>query len=206
MNKRIWAPMLALLMILSATAAHSANAADDPTTIVRETTDKVLDRVRADKEALEADTGRMYDLVSELIFPHFDFPIMSQFVLGEHWSEADEASRTGFIEQFRKLLVRTYATALLQFSNQEITYPPVEQSGRASFARVMQDIAQPGSSPLSVLYRLHNKSGEWKVYDVSISGVSLIQTYKANFDSKVKKDGLDGLIASLDSKNQQYGN
>jgi phospholipid transport system substrate-binding protein len=57
-----------------------------------------------------------------------------------------------------------------------------------------------------VLYRLHNKSGDWKVYDVSIAGVSLIQTYKANFDSKVKKDGLDGLIASLDSKNQQYGN
>lgn len=203
MKKRIWAPIFALLMILSATAAH---AADDPTTIVRETTDQVLERVRADKEALQADTGRMYNLVSELIFPHFDFPIMSQFVLGGHWSEADESSRAGFIEQFRKLLVRTYATALLQFSNQEITYPPVEQSGRASFARVMQDIAQPGSSPLSVLYRLHNKSGDWKVYDVSISGVSLIQTYKANFDSKVKQDGLDGLIASLDSKNQQYGN
>jgi len=203
MKKRIWAPMLALLMILSATAA---TAADDPTTIVRETTDQVLERVRADKEALQSDIGRMYNLVSELIFPHFDFPIMSQFVLGEHWSKADESSRAGFIEQFRKLLVRTYATALLQFSNQEISYPPVEQSGRASFARVMQDIAQPGSSPLSVLYRLHNKSGDWKVYDVSISGVSLIQTYKANFDSKVKQDGLEGLIASLDSKNQQYGN
>ena len=203
MKKRIWAPMLALLMILSATAA---TAADDPTTIVRETTDQVLERVRADKEALQSDIGRMYNLVSELIFPHFDFPIMSQFVLGEHWSKADESSRAGFIEQFRKLLVRTYATALLQFSNQEISYPPVEQSGRASFARVMQDIAQPGGSPLSVLYRLHNKSGDWKVYDVSISGVSLIQTYKANFDSKVKQDGLEGLIASLDSKNQQYGN
>ena len=203
MKKRIWAPMLALLMILSATAA---TAADDPTTIVRETTDQVLERVRADKEALQSDIGRMYNLVSELIFPHFDFPIMSQFVLGEHWSKADESSRAGFIEQFRKLLVRTYATALLQFSNQGISYPTVEQSGRASFARVMQDIAQPGSSPLSVLYRLHNKSGDWKVYDVSISGVSLIQTYKANFDSKVKQDGLEGLIASLDSKNQQYGN
>ena len=96
MKKRIWAPMLALLMILSATAA---TAADDPTTIVRETTDQVLERVRADKEALQSDIGRMYNLVSELIFPHFDFPIMSQFVLGEHWSKADESSRAGFIEQ-----------------------------------------------------------------------------------------------------------
>ncbi|MEQ8659896.1 MAG: ABC transporter substrate-binding protein [Gammaproteobacteria bacterium] len=200
---RIWAPTLALLLMLTAQAAW---AADDPTAIVQTTTDKVLDRVRADKPALQSDPGKMYDLVSELIFPHFDFGIMSQWVLGEHWSGADDARREAFVEQFRKLLVRTYATALLEFSSQEITYPPVEQKGGGATAVVKQDISQPGSSVIPIVYRLHNKTGDWKVFDVSVDGVSLVKTYRASFGSMIRDGGLDSLIASLDSKNQQYGN
>jgi phospholipid transport system substrate-binding protein len=200
--KRIWASTLGLVLML---AANFAGAASDPTQIVKSTTDQVLERVRADKAALQADPGKMYNLVSELIFPHFDFSIMSQWVLGDHWSSASEDSRAAFVEQFRKLLVRTYATALLEFSGQEITYPPVEQKGGAT-AVVKQDISQPGSSVIPIVYRLHNKTGDWKVFDVSVDGVSLVKTYRASFGSMIKDGGIDGLIASLDSKNQQYGN
>jgi len=162
--------------------------------------------VAQDKPALQSDPGRMYNLVSELIFPHFDFSIMSQWVLGDYWSTADEASRSAFVEQFRKLLVRTYATALLEFSGQKITYPPIEQKGKANTALVKQDIGQSGGSSIPIVYRLHNRAGDWKVFDVSVDGVSLVKTYRASFGSMMKDGGLDGLIASLDSKNQQYGN
>ena len=201
--KRIWAPTFALLMMLAATVVC---AAGDPTAIVQQTTDRVLERVRADKTALQSDPGRMYNLVSELIFPHFDFAIMSQWVLGDHWSSADEGSREAFVQQFRKLLVRTYATALLEFSSQQITYPPIEQKGSGTTAVVRQDISQPGASIIPIVYRLHNKTGDWKVFDVSVDGVSLVKTYRASFGSMVKDGGIEGLIASLDSKNQQYGN
>ena len=102
--------------------------------------------------------------------------------------------------------MRTYATALLEFSGQEITYPPLEQKGGANTAMVKQVISQPGSSVIPIVYRLHNKSGPWKVFDVSVDGVSLVKTYRASFGSMIKDGGIDSLIASLDSKNQQYGN
>ncbi len=187
-------------------AAGPAVAADDATVIVQTTTDQVLERVQSEKDALRADPAKMFKLVSELIFPHFDFGIMSQWVLGEHWNNADETLRGDFVEQFRRLLVRTYATALLEFSDQEITYPPVEQKPNARTAMVRQHIAQPGGGGIPIVYRLHNKSGEWKVFDVSVDGVSLVKTYRASFGSMIRDGGLDGLIASLSSKNAQYDN
>ena len=165
-----------------------------------------MSRIKNEKEALQADPAKMFSLVSELIFPHFDFAIMSQWVLGQHWGNSSEATRGAFVDQFRKLLVRTYATALLEFSDQAITYPPVEQKGTGKTAIVKQEISQPGSESIPIVYRLHNKSGEWKVFDVSVDGVSLVKTYRASFGSMIDDGGLDDLIASLDSKNKKYGN
>lgn len=201
--KHYLASALALVLSWSVTMAQ---ATGEPAAIVQSTTDQVLKRVAQDKPALQSNPGRMYDLVSELIFPHFDFSIMSQWVLGDHWSTADEARRSAFVEQFRKLLVRTYATALLEFSGQQITYPPIDQKGKANTALVKQEIGQSSGSSIPIIYRLHNRSGDWKVFDVSVDGVSLVKTYRASFGSMMRDGGLDGLIASLDSKNQQYGN
>ena len=181
-----------------------ALAADAPVDIVRATTDSVLERVKTDKEALRADPGKMYDLVSELIFPHFDFNIMSQWVLGDSWAGADADTRAAFVEQFRKLLVRTYATALLEFSDQTIAYPEVEAATQPHTATVKQEINQPGSDTLPVVYRLHDKTGDWKVFDVAVDGVSLIKTYRASFAAAIKNDGLPALIKNLEAKNQQF--
>ena len=107
------AALLATLLVGSA-----AVAVEEPIEIVRSTTDQVVETVKSEREALRADPRKMYNLVSETIFPYFDFGIMSQWVLGDHWQSAGDDVRTQFIEQFRKLLVRTYATALLEFSDQ----------------------------------------------------------------------------------------
>lgn len=189
------------LLILALTF-NLATAAEDPSVIVQSTTARVLERVQSEKAVLQADPAKMFNLVSELIFPHFDFAIMSQWVLGEHWSSAEESARQNFVDQFRKLLVRTYATALLEFSDQEITYPPVEQKG-GNTAVVKQHISTPGSEGIPIVYRVHNKTGEWKVFDVSVDGVSLVKTYRASFGSMIRDGGLDKLIASLSNKNQE---
>ncbi len=194
------------MAVLLACSTSAAAAMDEPGMIVKTTTEKVLERVQNDKAALQADPAKMYTLVSELIFPHFDFDIMSQWVLGEHWGSADDAARGAFVDQFRKLLVRTYATALLEFSDQRITYPPIDQKPGSKTALVKQEISQPGSDSIPIVYRLHNKSSDWKVFDVSVDGVSLVKTYRASFGSMIRDGGLSGLIASLDSKNKQYGN
>ncbi len=201
--KRCLGSFVALMFVV---ITNYSIAADDPGAIVRATTGDVLERVQAEKESLQADPIKMYDLVAELIFPHFDFTIMSQWVLGEHWGRADEATRENFVEHFRKLLVRTYATALLEFSDQDINYPEIEQKGGTKTAVVKQEISQPGGSSIPIIYRLHNKSGAWKVFDVSVDGVSLVKTYRASFGSMIKDDGLEGLIAQLSDKVKQYSN
>jgi phospholipid transport system substrate-binding protein len=193
-------------IMLIAWASGAFAAAMEPSDIVRNTTDKVLERIQSERDALRADPGKMYNLVAEMIFPHFDFGIMSQWVLGKHWNEADDATRENFLEQFRRLLVRTYATALLNFSDQSITYPPIDQKGGANTAMVKQQITQPGATTIPVIYRLHNKLGDWKVFDVSVDGVSLIKTYRASFGSIIKNGGLNALIDSLNAKNRQYSN
>ncbi len=104
--KKVWLPAWMLVMLLTATTELSAMEA--PMDIVRNTTDEVLNRVKSDRDALRQDPAKMYMLVSEVIFPHFDFPIMAQWVLGTHWKSANEDSRTEFVQQFRKLLVRTF--------------------------------------------------------------------------------------------------
>ena len=185
--------------------AHTATAMEAPRDIVRNTTDQVIERIKSDRDALRADPAKMYSLVSELIFPHFDFPIMAQWVLGTSWKEADEASRAAFIEQFRKLLVRTYATALLEFSDQAITYPDNGEPQQGRTVVVRQEIEQTGSEPILLGYRLHNASGDWKVFDVAVDGVSLVKTYRASFASIIKDGGLGGLISSLSEKNKEIG-
>jgi phospholipid transport system substrate-binding protein len=202
MKRFLRVSMASFLLMVSALAFAASEA--PPLDIVRSTTDSVLARVKTDKDALRADPGKMYNLVSEVIFPHFDFAVMAQWVLGDSWAGASETTRTAFVDQFRKLLVRTYATALLEFSDQTIAYPDAEQTTAANTATVRQEISQPGSESIPIVYRLHNKSGDWKVFDVAVDGVSLIKTYRASFAAAIKNDGLPALIQSLEAKNQQF--
>ena len=178
----------------------------EPETIIKSTTEQVLERVRKDKEALKDNPGEMFHLVSDLIFPHFDFGVMSHFVLGKNWKELTEEKRQEFMDQFRKLLVRTYASALLEFSDQEISYIPDEGKGQGKTAKVMQQIDTGAGDPMLIAYRLHNRDVNWKVFDVSVSGVSLVKTYRASFQSITNSEGIDGLIGSLKEKNEKFGN
>ena len=192
-------PGISSALLLFVVSIGALATVSEPSDVVRTTTDKILERIKNEKEYLRENPGKMYLLVSEMVFPHFDFAIMAKWVLGRHWSETDEETRDAFVEQFRKLLVGTYATALLNFSDQAI-----EQTGRVNTALVKQQITQPGSATIPVIYRLHNKSGDWKVFDVSVDGVSLVKTYKASFGSIINNSGLSGLLDSMISKNQQY--
>jgi phospholipid transport system substrate-binding protein len=197
--------VLVCAAVLMLGLAGFANAAGDAQTVVKTTTDAVVERVRSEKDALRTNPAKMYGLVSEMIFPHFDFTIMAQWVLGEHWKTSDAAQQKEFVEQFRRLLVRTYATALLEYSEQTISYPAVEPPKNPKTAVVKQDIKQQGGANLPVVYRLHNKTGDWKVFDVSVDGVSLVKTYKSSFAQIISEGGIAQLIENLKTKNQDLG-
>ena len=144
-------------------------------------------------------------MVNELVIPRFDFISMSKWVLGKHWKTASETQRSKFITQFKALLVRTYARALLEYSGQNIKYYPVEQNPQSNLAVVKTELTSSSSAQLPILYRMHQKNEEWKVVDVAVDGVSLVTTYRGSFATQIKKNGFDALLNELSKKNEILG-
>jgi phospholipid transport system substrate-binding protein len=182
-------------------AAGIARAAAGPEELVRATTDQALARIEQEHAQLASDPARVFALVEEIIFPHFDFPRISQWVLGSAWTEAPADQREQFLSEFRRLLVRTYSSALLEFSDSPISYGGVHQRADARTAVVNTSVDTGKGQPISISYRMHNADGDWKVFDVSVDGVSLVSTYKASFAAEIRQGGMPRLIASLQTKN-----
>jgi len=190
-----------LFLILCLVTAIAQAAAESPEAVVRQTADGVIDRIESQRSVLEANPEQIYDMVNELVIPHFDFISMSKWVLGKNWKSASESQRSEFIEQFKTLLVRTYARALMEYSGQGIKYLPVKQNPKSNLAVVKTELTSSGAQPFPVAYRMHQKDEVWKVVDVAVDGVSLVSTYRGSFATQIKKKGFDSLIKELIDKN-----
>ena len=176
-----------------------------PNEVVKETAEGVISHIESNRSILETHPEKIYDMVNELVIPRFDFISMSKWVLGKHWKTASETQRSKFITQFKALLVRTYARALLEYSGQNIKYYPVEQNPQSNLAVVRTELVSSSSAQLPILYRMHQKNEEWKVVDVAVDGVSLVTTYRGSFATQIKKNGFDSLLNELSKKNEILG-
>jgi ABC-type transport system involved in resistance to organic solvents, auxiliary component len=168
--------------------------------VVKTTADQVIERLKADREELKIRPEGIYSLVDELIIPHFDFTSMSKWVLGQNWRKASLDQKENFTTQFRTLLVRTYAKALLEYSDNEITYFPVQSNPDSNLVVVKTEVARTGANKIPINYSMHIKDGEWKVVDVAINGISLVSTYRGSFATEIRTNGLDSLINQLIEK------
>jgi len=192
-----------LILMLCMVAGVAQAAIETPDAVVKHTSSGVIDRINSQRAELDANPSKIYEVVNELVIPHFDFISMSRWVLGKNWKSASEAQRSDFIEQFKTLLVRTYARALLEYSGQEIKYFPVEINPKSNLALVKTEMTSDGAQPFPVSYRMHQKNETWKVVDVSVDGVSLVSTYRGSFSTQIKKNGFDSLINELTIKNER---
>lgn len=199
--KRIGLICVMLLGLL----AGQVFSSQTPQALVEETSQLMLDKLRQEKEVVKADPKRIYELVNEIVIPHFDFEYMSQMVLAKYWRRASDTQRAAFTEEFKQLLVRTYATSLNEYSDQEIIYLPFRAGKDANQAMVRTEVEQPGGFPIPIDYRLHQNSSEWKVFDVVIDGVSLVTNYRSSFAKEIRQAGLDSLIDTLSKRNQEAG-
>ncbi len=138
----------------------------DPRDLVQDTTERVLEQVRVDRESLENNPEKMFSLVDEVVFPHFDFPRISQWVLGKNWRQAQADERQEFMNQFRRLLVRTYSSALLEFQDTSITYGEAQQKPESKTASVLAALESDSGEPVPIMFRMHERDGPWKVFDV----------------------------------------
>ncbi len=184
-------------------ALRAAEPVDEPVRVVQSTADTVLGTLRQQRVTLQSEPAKVYRLVDELLVPHVDFGRLSSLVLGRHWRTASTDQRERFSREFKRLLVRTYATGLLELDTWEIRYPTQRVAAGADDVVVRSELIRAGAQPVPVDYRMYRADGRWRVYDVSIDGVSFASTYRSSFDAEVRQGGIDGLITRLGELNEQ---
>ena len=171
--------------------------------LVKETSQRMIETLRNQRQTLEQDPSLIYELVKDIVLPHFDFQTMSRWVLGRYWRQATPEQQQRFVEEFRTLLVNTYAKSLLEYSNEKIQFPPMHAGAESDDVTVPTEIVPTSGPPISINYSMHPTDEGWKVYDVTVDGVSLVTNYRGTFASQIRKQGLDTLIQKLSERNAQ---
>jgi len=172
-----------------ALAATSAFAVADvaPDALARSVTDEVLAIVRADRDLQAGHPQKVAQLVETKVLPHFNFAHMTQLAVGRNWRQATPEQQKVLTDEFRTLLVRTYTAAFTQYKNETIDYRPLRVAPSDTDVVVKSLVKRPGG---------------WKVYDVKIEGISLVENYRNTFNSQIQKSGVEGLIKALTDKNK----
>ena len=193
-----------ILAFVMAGAATCAWAAADvaPDALARSVTDEVLAIVRADKELQAGNPQKVAQLIETKVLPHFNFARMTQLAVGRNWRQATPEQQKALVDEFRTLLVRTYATAFTQYRNQTVDYRPMRMGPADTDVVVKSLIKQPAGQPVAIDYSMEKLAGAWKVYDVKIEGISLVENYRNTFNNEIQRSGVDGLIRVLSDKNR----
>jgi phospholipid transport system substrate-binding protein len=156
-----------------------------------------------DHEAeLETNPDKIYELVESILMPHFDFEKMSKLALGKNWRAANDEQRVRFIEEFRLLLIRTYSTAMLEYTDEEIRFLPFRDDLSRKRVTVPMEVLQAAGPSIPMALSLYqNKDDAWKVYDVKIDGISLVTNYRSSFANEIRNGGMEQLINNLAERN-----
>ncbi len=173
-----------------------------PEVLVQETTDKITSVLRVEQDKIKAEPDRLLEIVDTIVAPHFDFERMSSWVLGKYWRKASADEKKRFAQEFRTLLVRTYAKALNDNFDKQIDMLTPRKRKDGKQVTVRTEIQQSGGFPIPISYKMHMKEGAWKIFDVSVDGISLVANYRSSFAKEIRKDGLEKLIARLADRNQ----
>jgi phospholipid transport system substrate-binding protein len=192
----------AVLLCLSflAPAARAQDMAPDQ--LVRVTVDKVIEIIKGDKAIQAGDMKRILEVAESNAAPHFNFVRMTRLAMGANWKQANPAQQEELVRQFRSLLLRTYAVALREYRNQTIDVRPLKVAAGESEVQVKTVVNQPGAKAIQIDYDMERTPQGWKVFDVTVAGVSLVINFRSSFDSDIRKVGVDGLIKSMAERNR----
>ncbi|MEX3605557.1 MAG: ABC transporter substrate-binding protein [Burkholderia sp.] len=183
-------------------AAQAQVDQSNPQALIKTATEQVLNEVRT-QSIKPSDIGRVTDIVNRDILPYVDFRRTTQIVMGRNWRTATPDQQQQVIEQFKMLLIRTYAGALVQLKpDQQIQYPLFRTDPGATDV-VVRTLAQTNGQRAQIDYRLYKSPQGWRVYDLNVLGAWLIQTYQQQFNEKIQQSGVDGLIKFLTERSQQ---
>lgn len=201
---KAWIACLSMAMLLLS-SGHVLAAPQAPDQVIDQASKRILTEIEAQKDSLRKDSAKLYKLVEDIIVPHFDFDTISRRVLGKAWQDASETQRSRFAEAFKDLLIRTYSNALLEYSGEEIKWLPIDVPEGAKRVIQKAEVSLASGQNVPMNWGLHKVGDSWKVFDISIDGISLVTNYRSVFAGEVRKNGLDALIKRLEAKNAGGG-
>ncbi len=197
-----WIGILGLILGLASmrVLAVEQEALTAPQLVIQHTSDELQKTLQ--RPEYKNNFAKATHLVDGILEAHVDFDRVSMLILGKFWRTATPEQQARFKKEFRMLLVRTYTTAFTEYANWSIRYLPLKLAEGETKALVRTEILQPGAQPVAVNYRMVNLGNDWKVYDVLIEGISLVQNYRTSFTDEVARTGsLDHLLTTLAQRN-----
>ena len=169
-----------------------------PDALVKKVTLEVVELITKEK----GNRAKIVSVIEEKVLPHFNFTAMTALAVGQNWGKASPEQKKRLTEEFRTLLVRTYASALAAYSEQKFDFRPLRAKPTETDVTVNVRVLQPGGQPVTLDYSMEKTANGWKVYDVMVGGVSLVANYRTEFANAVRSSGIDGLIKDLQTKNR----
>lgn len=181
----------------------TAWAQEAPDALVKRVSEEILAIAKTDKQVQAGNQERIMEVVRAKILPHINFQRMTQLTAGRYWREATPEQQQALTNEFRTLLVYTYAGAVAQIRNQTLEFKPMRATPDDTEVEVRTAVIQSRGEPIQLNYRLEKGPNGWKIVDVNILGAWLVQTYRNSFAAEIQKGGIDGLIKALTERNKQ---
>lgn len=197
-SRRIALCLFSACLALGSAAVRAETA---PDALIKQVSTEVLDAVKADKSIKTGDVQKIIALVDAKVMPHVNFQRMTSSAVGRYWRQATPEQQKRLQEEFKVLLVRTYSGALAQVKDQTVQLKPSRPSADPNEVVVKTEIRGQGD-PIQLDYRLEKSSGDWKIYDVNVLGVWLVENYRNSFAQEIGANGIDGLINKLAERNK----
>jgi len=200
LNRRSWLGSLLLSALgLLALPAHATNEAPDA--LVKRLSDEVMAQIKADPAIQAGDINRIVALVDSKIMPNVNFTRMTSSAVGRFWRQATPAQQKQLQDEFKTLLVRTYSGALGEVKDQTVSFKPLRARAEDTEVVVRSEVRGRGD-PVQLDYRLEKTPDGWKIYDLNVLGVWLVETYRSQFAQEINAKGIDGLIQMLSQRNK----
>lgn len=197
------AAVLALGGLLGGPAA--AQDLVPPDALVKNVTLEVVEIVKSDRDIQAGDRKKVIALIDAKVLPHFNFGAMTASAVGMNWGKASAEQKARLVDEFRTLMVRTYASSIAAYRNQRFDFRPLRARPTDTDVTVSVRVLQPGTEPVKIDYDMEKTARGWKVWDVRVADISLTANYRTEFANVVRESGIDGLIRTLQAKNEKAG-
>jgi phospholipid transport system substrate-binding protein len=201
LSRRTISTGLAALALAFGAASAQAQAGKAPDALIKEVSTDVLDTIKADKAIQGGDVNKILSLVDAKVMPHVNFQRMTASAVGRYWRQATPEQQKRLQEEFKTLLVRTYSGALSQVKDQTVQLKPMRAGADDPEVVVRTEVRGKGD-PIQLDYRLEKSPAGWKIYDVNVLGIWLVENYRNSFAQEIGTGGIDGLIAKMAERNK----